>query len=83
MLDAAQLARVPGILREIVVLDREIAGLADHLAGSPVVHMSWGHEVRRVRALRRELTGKARGLYGKAPLRGDTGPGRPTSARAS
>lgn len=28
-------------------------------------------------------THKARGLYGKAPLRGDTGPGRPTAARAS
>lgn len=83
MLDAVQLARVPGILREIVVLDRQIAGLADHLAGAPVVDVSWGHEVRRVRSLRRELTGKARGLYGKAPLRGDTGPGRPTAARAS
>ncbi|MGA4550586.1 hypothetical protein [Methylorubrum aminovorans] len=83
MLDAAQLARVPGILREIVILDRAIASLADHLAGAPVVDVSWGHEVRRVRSLRRELTGKARGLYGTAPLRGDTGPGRPTAARAS
>lgn len=39
MLDAAQLARVPGILREIVVLDREIAGLGHTIGvGEDEIH---------------------------------------------
>lgn len=77
-----QVARVPGILREILFLDRKIAGFRNDLASVPVLPISLGSRVRELRGLRRELSDRARFLYGRAPLRGDTGPGRPTAVAA-
>ncbi|GLS44378.1 hypothetical protein [Methylobacterium brachythecii] len=77
-----QRARVPGILREIIDLDRKIGAFRDRVAAAPVLPMKIGNEARRLRRLRDELTAGARQLYGRAPLRGDTGPGRPTAVAA-
>lgn len=78
-----QEGRLPELLREIVVLDRRIAALrADIVSASVALDMPvravWAELRERRNTLRRE----AKNQYGRVPLRGDTGPGRPTSARA-
>ncbi|GJE45450.1 hypothetical protein [Methylobacterium soli] len=86
MMTEAQLARLPGILREIVDCDRRIAAARAPLSNPVVAGSAVGGpiaELHRLRSLRRELSARAAGLYGRAPLRGDPGPGRPTSARAA
>lgn len=77
-----QRARVPGILRDILDLDRQIAAFRGRLALSPAVPLALGHEARRLRKLRGEMSAAARHLYGRAPLRGDTGPGRAVAVAA-
>lgn len=78
----AQHARLPGILRDIVDCDRRIAALRRGLAGLSVVPFYQAKPLAGLRRMRREMSGQAAGLYGRAPLRGDTGPGRPTAAAA-
>ena len=77
----AQRARLPGPLRDIVDFDRDTS-LADHLAGSQVVHISRARLVLERRELGASLRQAAHHLFGRTPLRGDTGPGRPTAAAA-
>lgn len=82
MLTADQHARLPALLRDIVDHDRKSAQLADELFATPVSRIHVAHLIRVRRETRAEMTAGARHLYGRAPLRGDTGPGRPTAARA-
>ncbi|MGF3026529.1 hypothetical protein ACQVP2_27360 [Methylobacterium aquaticum] len=82
MLTADQHARLPALLRDIVDHDRQDAGIREFLAAEPVVSNFEFQTLRRRRRVRQELRVGARHLYGRAPLRGDTGPGRPTAARA-
>ncbi|WP_298967728.1 hypothetical protein [uncultured Methylobacterium sp.] len=82
MLTDAQYARVPGILREIVDHDRDTASIAEAIAFVGVIDIGRGQNIRQRRAARAELSAKASGLYGRVPLRGDTGPGRPTAMAA-
>ncbi len=82
MLTADQHARLPALLRDIVDHDRKAARLADLIASAPAPTIGVAKLIRQYREVRTSLTEGARHLYGRAPLRGDTGPGRPTAARA-
>ncbi len=82
MLTADQHARLPGILRDIVDHDRQDATIREFLAAEPVVSNFEFQTLRRRRRVRQELRVAARQLYGRMPLRGDTGPGRPTAMGA-
>jgi len=81
----AQHANLPGILQEIVDCDRQIEAARAPLSGA-VTRLAEVREplatLRRLRGLRRELSAGAAGLYGRRPLRGENGPGRPTAAAA-
>lgn len=77
-----QHARLPTILRDIVDCDRRIAAARRTLVGLAVVHIGDAAPLRGLRRMRREMSHQAAGLYGRTPLRGDTGPGRPTAAAA-
>lgn len=59
----AQRARLPEILREIVDLDRTMAGLRRSIA-EPVVHVDAVRSFACRRSLRRELSKMASDLYG-------------------
>ena len=83
MMTAEQYALLPeGYLRDIVDHDRRTVTIRDELARRPVVDIDTGLMLRNRAEVRKDLSGKAAYLYGRKPLRGDTGPGRPTSARA-
>ncbi|MGX7707989.1 hypothetical protein [Methylobacterium sp. Gmos1] len=82
MLTADQHGRLPTLLRDIVDHDRHTAAIARAIRATRVIHISFGTEVRRRREVRASMSESARHLYGRVPLRGDTGPGRPTAARA-
>lgn len=75
MMTDAALAALPSVLRDIVETDRRLA--AARAAAVPLFA-----EVRRMAGLRADQRRRAHHLYGRAPLRGETGPGRPTAARA-
>ncbi|TXN38984.1 hypothetical protein FV232_00915 [Methylobacterium sp. WL30] len=76
---AEQFDRLPEMLRDIVVTDRKLdaARAAVRAAAVPMIA-----DIRRLAGLRADQVRRARHLYGRAPLRGENGPGRPTSARA-
>lgn len=82
MLTADQHARLPALLRDIVDHDRHTAAIARAIPVARVIDIGLGAEIRRRREVRASMSEGARHLYGRAPLRGDTGPGRPTAARA-
>lgn len=73
MTDAA-LAALPSVLRDVVLTDRRLA--TARAVPVPVLD-----DVRRLTELRADHRRRAHYLYGRAPLRGETGPGRPTAAR--
>jgi hypothetical protein len=75
MMPAPAVAALPSVLRDIVETDRRLA--AARAAVLPLLH-----DVRKLTALRADQRRRAHHLYGRAPLRGETGPGRPTAARA-
>ena len=82
MLTATQHAQLPGLLRDIVDLDRRI--ITQRVAMStavPTTPAMW-RQAQMLRSERSRLRESARNFYGRVPLRGDTGPGRPTAARA-
>lgn len=82
MLTADQHARLPALLRDIVDHDRKRRTVAGMIAANPVLSIDWGRRLRQMGEIRASLTDGARHLYGRAPLRGDTGPGRPTAMGA-
>lgn len=69
----AQLRRLPPLLREIVQHDRD-RSLADHFAGSAIVHWSWGHVAQERARTRRRLSAGASGGWGRAPTDDQGGP---------
>lgn len=82
MLTADQHAQLPGLLRDIVDIDRRIvAQRATMSTAVPTTPDMW-RQAQMLRGERARLRESARHLYGRVPLRGDTGPGRPTAVRA-
>lgn len=63
MLTAAEFERLPEILQDIVVADREIAVFRDVLA-SPIVSLHYGRRFRAHRALRAEMSAAASHSWG-------------------
>lgn len=75
MMTDEALASLPSVLRDVVLSDRKL--VAARCADVPSFA-----EVRRLTTLRADHRRRAHHLYGRAPLRGETGPGRPTAASA-
>lgn len=70
--------RLPQLFRWIIDADRTRAAL---VAG-PVVSICAGHDLRVARKERDDLRRIAHELYGKAPIKGENGPGTPIALRA-
>ena len=74
----AQHELLPSMLREIIDLDRRIAACRAQMPSSQAAWRAM-HGLRGTRARMRDA---ARARYGSVPLRGDSGPSRPTAAAA-
>lgn len=77
-----QIERLPRLLREIVETDRRIGDARGVITAATAVPRAMWLEAKELRERRARLRAEARNQYGRVPLRGDTGPGRPTAARA-
>lgn len=78
----AQRARLPGPLRDIVDFDRQVEAFRRERLSATVLPIEVGDRVRWNAGVRASMREAARHLYGCVPLRGDTGPGRPTAMAA-
>lgn len=71
-----QFARLPDpVLQDIVLADRRF----DVVRSEKIVPIKAARFVREMRAERDAMTAGAHRLYGRAPLKGENGPGRSTA----